>query len=34
MAERIARHQKERPDEWTTVEAPRALAEAITDADP
>ena len=34
MVERIARHQNERPDEWTTVEAPCALAEAITDADP
>ena len=34
MAERIARHQNERPDEWTTVEASYALAEAITDADP
>ena len=34
MAERIARHQNERPGEWTTVEAPYALAEAITDADP
>ena len=34
MAERIARHQNERPAEWTTVEAPCALAEAITDADP
>ena len=30
MVERIARHQNERPDEWTTVEAPCALAEAIT----
>ena len=26
MVERIARHQNERPDEWTTVEAPCALA--------
>ena len=34
MVERIARHQNERPDEWTTVEASYALAEAITDADP
>lgn len=33
MIERIARHQDERPAEWTTVEAPRALADAIADAD-
>jgi len=30
MAERIARHQAERGESWTTVEAPLALAEAIT----
>jgi adenosylcobinamide kinase/adenosylcobinamide-phosphate guanylyltransferase len=29
MAERIARHQAERGESWTTVEAPLALAEAI-----
>jgi adenosylcobinamide kinase / adenosylcobinamide-phosphate guanylyltransferase len=29
MRERIARHQDQRPDGWTTIEAPRALAEAI-----
>ncbi|MEO0493129.1 MAG: bifunctional adenosylcobinamide kinase/adenosylcobinamide-phosphate guanylyltransferase [Actinomycetota bacterium] len=34
MADRIARHRDERPAEWTTVEAPRALADAIADADP
>ena len=34
MVERIARHRDERPVEWTTVEAPRALAEAIAAADP
>jgi len=34
MAERIARHQNQRPSEWTTVEAPCALTEAITGADP
>jgi adenosylcobinamide kinase/adenosylcobinamide-phosphate guanylyltransferase len=30
MAERIARHQAERGESWTTVEAPLALAEAIS----
>ena len=30
MAERIARHQADRGESWTTVEAPLALAEAIT----
>ena len=34
MVERIARHQDERPAEWTTLEAPRALAEAIVGTDP
>ena len=34
MVERIARHQDERPADWTTLEAPRALAEAIAAADP
>ena len=29
MAERIARHQADRGESWTTVEAPLALAEAI-----
>jgi len=29
MAERIARHQAERGESWTTVEAPLALPEAI-----
>ena len=30
MAERIARHQADRGESWRTVEAPLALAEAIT----
>ncbi len=34
MVERIARHRDERPADWATVEAPRALAEAIADAAP
>ena len=29
MAERIARHQNDRPANWTTVEAPHALADAV-----
>lgn len=29
MAQRIARHQAERGDQWTTIEAPKALAEAV-----
>jgi adenosylcobinamide kinase/adenosylcobinamide-phosphate guanylyltransferase len=37
MAQRIARHQAERPAAWTTVEAPleltAALASALSDAD-
>jgi adenosylcobinamide kinase/adenosylcobinamide-phosphate guanylyltransferase len=28
MRARIARHQYQRPEDWTTIEAPRALAEA------
>lgn len=31
MAARIARHQAERGPEWTTVEAPLRLAEAVAD---
>ncbi|MEM9204659.1 MAG: bifunctional adenosylcobinamide kinase/adenosylcobinamide-phosphate guanylyltransferase [Actinomycetota bacterium] len=34
MAERIARHQDERPAGWVTVDAPRALAAAIEAANP
>jgi adenosylcobinamide kinase / adenosylcobinamide-phosphate guanylyltransferase len=34
MAERIARHRDERPAEWTTVEQPRRLLEAVAAAPP
>jgi adenosyl cobinamide kinase/adenosyl cobinamide phosphate guanylyltransferase len=34
MARRIARHRADRPDGWTTVEEPRAVAAAVTAADP
>ena len=34
MARRIERHQAERPDQWTTVEAPRDLAAAVATVDP
>lgn len=30
MADRIARHQQERPEGWTTVEAPLELVAAVT----
>jgi adenosyl cobinamide kinase/adenosyl cobinamide phosphate guanylyltransferase len=33
MAQRIARHRAERPDGWTTVEEPRAVATAVAAAD-
>jgi adenosylcobinamide kinase/adenosylcobinamide-phosphate guanylyltransferase len=33
MQQRISRHQAERPDNWTTVEAPLHLAEALQQAD-
>jgi adenosylcobinamide kinase/adenosylcobinamide-phosphate guanylyltransferase len=33
MAARIARHRAARPPDWTTVEAPLALAEALADLD-
>lgn len=33
MIERIARHRLERPAHWTTVEAPRKVAEAVAAAD-
>ena len=29
MADRIARHRQERPPEWTTIEEPRELAQAL-----
>jgi adenosylcobinamide kinase / adenosylcobinamide-phosphate guanylyltransferase len=32
MAERIAQHRAERPAGWTTVEEPRELGRALTDA--
>lgn len=34
MAVRIARHRRERPDHWTTVEEPLALRAAIDAVDP
>lgn len=34
MADRIARHQAERPAHWETVEAPLDLAAALADLDP
>jgi adenosylcobinamide kinase/adenosylcobinamide-phosphate guanylyltransferase len=34
MAERIAAHQAERPEEWVTVEAPTDIQEALAGADP
>ena len=34
MAERIARHQDERPDSWTTLEAQTKVGAAITKAAP
>ena len=34
MAARIERHRAERPDYWTTVEAPRDLAAAVASVDP
>ncbi|MEQ8842574.1 MAG: bifunctional adenosylcobinamide kinase/adenosylcobinamide-phosphate guanylyltransferase [Acidimicrobiales bacterium] len=33
MADRISRHQADRPSEWTTIDAPRALAEAVRTVD-
>jgi adenosyl cobinamide kinase/adenosyl cobinamide phosphate guanylyltransferase len=32
MAERIARHRRERPLTWTTIESPRQVEEAIANA--
>lgn len=29
MADRIARHQNDRPENWQTIEAPHALADAV-----
>jgi adenosyl cobinamide kinase/adenosyl cobinamide phosphate guanylyltransferase len=34
LVARIERHQRERPAAWTTVEAPRALADAVRAVDP
>lgn len=34
MAARIARHQAERPAHWRTLEAPRAIAQALTTVAP
>ena len=34
MAERIARHQAERPADWTTLEAPTELVEALATLEP
>ena len=33
-SERIARHQADRPSEWTTVESPRSTAQAVRRIDP
>jgi adenosylcobinamide kinase/adenosylcobinamide-phosphate guanylyltransferase len=33
MEERIARHQRERPADWETIEEPRDLAEALRSID-
>ena len=34
MAERIERHRAERPADWTTLEEPYALEEALTRIEP
>jgi adenosylcobinamide kinase/adenosylcobinamide-phosphate guanylyltransferase len=34
MAARIEQHRRERPGQWTTVEAPLALRDALESADP
>ena len=34
MAERIRRHRAARPEQWTTLEVPLALDDAIADVDP
>ena len=34
MAERIARHQAERPSHWRTIEVPRDVAWALAEVDP